>query len=421
MITILCAGSRGDFQPYIALAQRLMKTGKHVRIVGNKSFESFITEYGIGFFPISADIESLNIDPKVLEAASTADNPLKMLLAFNKMKAYGIYTTAEYYEACKNSELIIYHPGCTIGYFAGKQLGIPSVLASPFPLHKTKEYLSVVMYGKSKPTAINKKISYTMIQGMLWMASKSSLKSFWKKQFGDLPKDFGAPFEYHNHSNQPALISCSNHIFDRPKDWNPHIHQKGYWVVEETESYTPPKELVDFIASGEKPIYIGFGSMSMIKNHTDFGRIVVEALKKSGKRGIISGFGKPTNLTEDIFALDSIPHTWLFNHVAAVCHHGGAGTSAAGFTAGIPSIIIPFSNDQFAWAHRSYDLGIGVKPIYSKDLTSDHLAAAINEAYHPDIRKQASLIGEQIKLENGADDCAKVVLNLINQIEERDV
>ena len=219
MITILCAGSRGDFQPYIALAQRLINSGKQVRIAGNKSFESFITGYGIGFFPIQADIESLNIDPKVLEAAGTADNPFKMLLAFNKMKDYGIYTTSEYYEACKNSELIIYHPGCTIGYFAGIQLGIPTVLASPFPMHKTKEYLSVVMYGKSKPTSFNKMLSYKMIQGMLWMASKSSIKSFWKKQFGRLPEGFGAPFEAHNHKNQPALVSCSNHIFERPSDW----------------------------------------------------------------------------------------------------------------------------------------------------------------------------------------------------------
>lgn len=417
MITILCAGSRGDFQPYIALAQRLIKSGKQVRIAGNKGFESFITGYGIGFYPIQADIESLNIDPKVLEAAGTADNPLKMLLAFNKMKAYGIYTTSEYYEACKDSELIIYHPGCTIGYFAGIQLGIPTILASPFPMHKTKEYLSVVMYGKSKPSSFNKMLSYKMIQGMLWMASKGSIKSFWKEQFGRLPEGFGAPFEAHNHKNQPALVSCSNHIFERPKDWNPHIHQKGYWIVEESTRYLPPKELVDFIEGGEKPVYIGFGSMSMMKNHDRLGKLVVEALIKSGRRGIISGFGKPSSVTESIYTIDNVPHTWLFSQVAAVCHHGGAGTSAAGFMAGIPSIIIPFSNDQFAWAHRSYDLGIGVKPISAKELTADALAKAINAAYQPEIQKNAKKIGAQIRQENGAEACAKVVIDLIKSKE----
>ena len=415
MITILCAGSRGDFQPYIALAQQLKKYKKDVRITGPKEFESFVKHYDIDYLPINIDISALNIDPKMLEAAGSADNPLKMLRAFNKMKAYGAYTTKAYYKACENSELIIYHPGLTIGYFAAKKLGIPSVLASPFPMHKTKEYLSVVMYGKSKPTLLNNKLSYSMLQGMLWMAGKDSVKSFFKKEFGQLPKDFGAPFEYHNQAHQPALISCSNFVFNRPSDWNTHIHQMGYWFVEEQDTFRPDEALVHFLHSGEKPIYIGFGSMSMMKKHAELGKIVVEAIRKSGKRAIISGFGKLDDLSDNIYALDSIPHAWLFNHVSAVCHHGGAGTSAAGFSAGIPSIIIPFSNDQFAWAHRSYDLGIGVKPINAKALTVDNLSQAILSAYEPNIIARAKAIGVKIHSENGAEACAKVVVDLLER------
>jgi sterol 3beta-glucosyltransferase len=418
MITILCAGSRGDFQPYIALAQQLKKLGKQVRIAGQKEFESFVNHYEIEYFPINVDIKALNIDPKMLEEAGSADNPLKMLLAFNKMKAYGEYTTKEYYRACQNSELIIYHPGLTIGYFAAQELGIPAVLASPFPMHKTKEYLSVIMYGKSKPTLINKKLSYLMLQGMLWMAGKGSVRSFWKKQFRRLPRDFGSPYENHNKAKQPALISCSNYVFERPLDWNPHIHQKGYWFVEEKDDFTPDQALIDFIQAKEKPIYIGFGSMAIMKKHDELGNIIVNAVRKSGKRAIISGFGKPDNLIEDIYAIDSIPHSWLFKHVSAVCHHGGAGTSAAGFRVGVPSIIIPFSNDQFAWAHRSYDLNIGVKPIYVKNLSADNLADAIIAACQPDIIAKAKAMGVKIQSENGAKDCANVIIDLLNKTVE---
>lgn len=414
MITILCAGSRGDFQPYIALAQQLIKGGKEVRIAGPDNFAEFIEAYGINYFPINLDMNALNIDPKLLEDAGSSDNPLKMLLTFNKMKHYGHFTNVAYFEACKNSEMIIYHPGCTIGYFAGQELGIPAVLASPFPIHKTKEYLSVVMYGKSKSSLFMKALSYKMIQGMLWMAGKNSVKTFWKKTFGGLPNNFGAPYEYHKTPDHPALISCSNAIFQRPSDWNPHIHQKGYWQVEEEDNYMPDKSLLEFLEAGEKPIYIGFGSMSMMKKHASLGPIVIEAIKKSGRRAIISGFGQVDHLPETIYAIDSIPHTWLFKHVAAVCHHGGAGTSAAGFTAGIPSIIVPFSNDQFAWAHRSYDLGIGVKPIYVKDLTADKLAVAIKATSDPKIKAKALEISQQISKENGAEDCAKVLLDLLN-------
>jgi sterol 3beta-glucosyltransferase len=163
MITILCAGSRGDYQPYIALAKELLKNNKDVQIVGNNEFMEFVEENGVPFRPLNIDLDQLNIDPRMLEQAGSADNPLKMMLAFNKMKEYGEFTVKEYYEACLGSELIIYHPGLTIGYFAAEEIGIPSILALPFPMHKTNEYLSVVMYGKSKPTKINKMLSYKMI------------------------------------------------------------------------------------------------------------------------------------------------------------------------------------------------------------------------------------------------------------------
>jgi sterol 3beta-glucosyltransferase len=409
MITIICSGSRGDFQPYIALALELKKIGKDVRITGSRSFESFIRGYGIDFYSIQADIESLNVDPKMLKDAGSSDSPLKMLLTFNKMKKYGVYMVNDFYNACKGSELIIYHPGCTIGYFAAEQFGIPSVLATPFPMHKTKEQLSVVMYGKTKANAITKSISYSMIQGMLWMASKDCIKGFWKEKFGKLPINFGSPFERHTDKKHPAVISCSNFVFERPKDWDENIHQMGYWFVEEPNEYVPSEEFVNFLNSGEKPIYIGFGSMSAMEDKEELCKIAVDALAKSGRRGIICGMGANANLPDNIFKIDSIPHSWLFNKVSAVCHHGGAGTTAAGFRAGVPSIIVPFSNDQFAWAHRAYDLGVGAKPIPKKELTSDKLAAAINSIYEDTIINRARKLGESIATENGAKDCARII------------
>ncbi len=416
MITILCAGSRGDYQPYIALAQQLKKLGKDVRITGSKSFEGFIRNYGIDVYPIGADIETLNVDPKLLKAAGSADNPLKMLLTFHKMKEYGIYMVNDYYSACEGSELIIYHPGCTIGYFAAQKLGIPSVLASPFPMHKTKEYLSVVMYGKAKSNIITKKISYSMIQGMLWMASKDSVKGFWKKRFGTVPDDFGCPFERHTDKKHPAMVSCSNFVFERPSDWNENIHQHGYWFVEESSEYTPPEELAAFLDAGDKPVYIGFGSMTSLDKHENLVKIATEAITKSGQRGIICGLGKPAKLPNNIIAIDNIPHSWLFDRVSAVCHHGGAGTTAAGFRAGVPSIIIPFSNDQFAWAHSAYDLGVGAKPIYKKDLSSDKLADAIGFALDDTIKANAKILGKKIATESGALECAKTIVPLIERI-----
>ncbi len=414
MITIICAGSRGDFQPYIALAQQLKKLGKEVKISGSSEVENLVKGYGIDYFPVEVDFEKLGVDRQMLKETQSADNPLKMLLTFNKMKKYGIKIAEETYDSLKGSELIVYHPGCTIGYFAAQEMGIPSVLATPFPMHKTDEYLSVVSYGKAKPTKLNKKISYKMIQGMLWLASSTTVKGHWKKHFGRLPKKFGNPYERIS-AKHPAVVSCSNFVFNRPKDWNENIYQSGYWFVEENIEYAPSKELLDFLSKGEKPVYIGFGSVFNNDQKEELVNLIIDAMKKCNKRGIISGMGKINNLPDNLIAVDNIPHTWLFDNISVVCHHGGAGTTAAGFRAGVPSVIVPFSNDQFAWAHRAYDLGVGAKPIYRKNLTSDKLAQGINFALTKDIVNNAKILSENILTENGAMDCAKVIANILDK------
>lgn len=123
--------------------------------------------------------------------------------------------------------------------------------------------------------------------------------------------------------------------------------------------------------------------------------------------------GEGKNLSSNMFAVDSIPHSWLFLKVSAVCHHGGAGTTAAGFKAGVPSIIVPFSNDQFAWAHRAYDLGVGTKPLNRKKLNARDLADAITAANSDRMKDHAAKLAEQIAGENGAEACAQVIADLL--------
>lgn len=408
MITILCSGSRGDIQPYIALAVELKKLGKQVRIAAGKSFGAFIRSYGVEHYPLEADYQSVEVDPELLEAARSSTSPLKMLFTFNKMKKYSRLMVDEMYDACLGSEVLVYHPGCTIAYFAAEQMGIPSVMASPFPMLKTRELPSVIAYGKTKMPI---SLSYKLLQGMLWMASKTGVMLYWKEKFGGLPEGFDCPFERVD-ERHPSIVSCSNYVFPRPKDWSPHAHQSGYWFTEEREDYAPPKALSDFLERGEKPIYFGFGSVFSGAEQSAFITYVIDALAQTGRRGILCGMGSTENLPDYLFAIESIPHTWLFPRCLAVCHHGGAGTSAAGFAAGVPSVIVPFSNDQFAWAHRSYDIGVGAKPVYKKRLSGETLAAAIRYALTDSVVAKAKQLGENLAGENGAKDCAAVIAGL---------
>ena len=113
---------------------------------------------------------------------------------------------------------------------------------------------------------------------------------------------------------------------------------------------------------------------------------------------------------ESVFVLGSAPHDWLFPRMAAVVHHGGAGTTAEGLRAGVPTVIIPFAVDQPFWGKRVRDLGVGPAPIPRKRLTAEKLAHAIQTAcVHPEMRQRAATLGHMIRAERGVDNAVEVI------------
>ena len=122
-------------------------------------------------------------------------------------------------------------------------------------------------------------------------------------------------------------------------------------------------------------------------------------------------------LPDNVFMLESVPFSWLFQHVAAVIHHGGAGTTAAGLRAGIPSIIIPFFGDQFFWGQRVAELGAGPEPVPPKRLTVERLTRAIQEVLTDrTIRQKAIDLGVKIQAEDGIDKAVSVIKHIEKQL-----
>ena len=136
---------------------------------------------------------------------------------------------------------------------------------------------------------------------------------------------------------------------------------------------------------------------------------IIAGLSRIGKRAIISGMGKIPNAPDTIYTVDNIPHSWLFPRVAAVCHHGGAGTTAAGLRAGVPGAIMPFALDQHAWAQRTYELGVGAKPVPIRQISPEKFADVIQYALQDKIVANAKALGENIAAENGAAKSASVI------------
>lgn len=198
-------------------------------------------------------------------------------------------------------------------------------------------------------------------------------------------------------------------MLPRPPDWRPGLEVVGYWFPPLPHGWTPPDRLVHFLAAGAPPIFFGLGSMAS-RHGQRLGELAVTAMRRAKLRGIIQAGSAGLSVSDDqddVLAIGEIPHQWLFPQMAAVVHHGGAGTTAAALRAGVPAVAVPVQADQPFWAARTVALGTSPGSVPFKQLTAGRLAAAVTAAVaHGPYRQRAAAVAGSIAHEDG---CARVV------------
>ena len=177
--------------------------------------------------------------------------------------------------------------------------------------------------------------------------------------------------------------------------------------------FKPAPELVDFIAAGPTPVYIGFGSMPAADREA-LSEVIGIALRRSGLRAVVNtGWAGLAPAAGEVLTVSDVPHDWLFPQMAAVVHHAGAGTTAAGLRAGVPSVPVPFMVDQPFWAQRLKGLGVAPEVIPFRKLTADRLAGALTEATgNPEYRRRAGDVAGRLAQEDGAAGVLRVLEQL---------
>jgi vancomycin aglycone glucosyltransferase len=174
------------------------------------------------------------------------------------------------------------------------------------------------------------------------------------------------------------------------------ITQPGAWLLDDPRPL--PDHIEDFLARGEPPVYFGFGSMRVLEGSS---RALIEAARAVGRRSIISqGWGnlQPIDNGGDCISVDDVSHGKLFPRVAAIVHHGGAGTTTAAARSGKPQVIVPHHYDQFYWAHRIKELGIGTAGPRRDELTLDGMTRALAEATQPHVEMRAAECAPRIEI-----------------------
>ena len=405
-ITILTVGSRGDVQPYCALALGLKEAGYKVRIATNHNFEAFVRQLGLDFAPIAGDYkELLNSEAGQKLLAGQPSRLISDELLLEQMQ--------DAVEACQSTDVLIFMTLALWGYHIAEKLGVPSFLAATVPISPTRAF-PFLQFAKATADPIRGLLNYASYLLVEFLAGQQGrqLTNRFRQEILGLPllPWLGARYRRAPPAHLdplPVFYGFSPVLVPKPSDWPEQEQITGAWFLDQAQSYSPPQALVEFINTGAPPLCIGFGSMP---DHYagELMQLILQALEQAGQRGIIlSGWANlsaspASRRADQVFSIDAVPHDWLFPQVIAVVHHCGAGTTAAVCRAGVPSIGVPFFADQPAWARRLADLGVSPEPIPRKELSAMRLAAAMRQVVSDlGMRRQAAELGQRIRAEDG--------------------
>jgi UDP:flavonoid glycosyltransferase YjiC (YdhE family) len=214
------------------------------------------------------------------------------------------------------------------------------------------------------------------------------------------------------------LIPLSPQISPPNPLWEPRHRVTGYWFAPAPEAWTPPADLAAFLEAGEPPVVISLGAMALSgEDALESAQIALAAVKQANVRAVIQGWDeamKQLNLPRTIIHAGSIPHDWLLPRASGLVHHGGFGTTASGFRAGIPMLVIPHIIDQFIWGNKVAQLGVGPKPIPRPKLTTENLAAALYAMQTPQMRSKAADLGATLRAEpDGVTEAVRLIEGVI--------
>ena len=417
-ITITAVGSRGDIQPYVALAVGLKRAGHEVRLSAPHIFAGLIAEHNVQHLPISVNPQEIMNDPALQAASQSGNYILFFRTLFREGKSLVQTFLDEVYANCQEADAIISSMIPYGAYDAAEKRKIPFVQTVLAPYYPTSAFAAP---GISLPFnwGVANKFTYGVIDQSFWQFFRP-IQNRWRKEHLGLPRFPVTGPHREIRRKVPTVMGYSSIVMPTPADWPASNHVTGYWFLDEAENWQPSAELVAFLEAKPTPIYVGFGSMPE-RDSARMTQLVLEALRLSGQRCVLLG-GSPgfrdEQLSDTVFQVESIPHAWLFRRVAAVVHHGGAGTTAAGLRAGVPSIITPYTSDQFFWAARILELGVGPKSVSYHQLAPETLARMICQAIEDrEMCRRAAEIGQDIENENGVGKAVGIIERYLGEFQ----
>ncbi len=400
-ITLLTFGSRGDVQPFLALAVGLKKAGHQPTLAAPGRFADLVEQHGIRFAALPGDPDEIS-----RRFNDAGRNPVRTIRAISDhVFAIAPQVVEAALHACQGAEMIVHGFLFTAGGHAiACQQNIPDISVQIFPMFApTRAFANVSM--ARLPVGFTSYASHWVFDRVFRYGGGLGYRNLRRKHpQPDLPVRLPWPFEQKTGRKiTPLVFAFSRHVIPPPPEWQSlaHLHQPGYFFLKE-EGAEPPETVRQFLSAGEKPVCITFGSM-INRRSARLAATLAQALQQTRQRVIwLTGWGRwdlPALPGLDVLQVEAVPHDWLFPRCRMVIHHAGAGTTAAVLRSGTPGLAIPLAGDQPFWAERVACLHAGPAPLAPERVTCSRLVEALQsvdgEAYQANAHKLAGMINRE--------------------------
>lgn len=414
-IGIFTYGTRGDVQPYIALALGLMQNGHDVILAAPENFKELVEGFDVSFHPLYGDAEKIMNLPEGQKVLKTENTIQLMKYFFNVLDSFKIPLRESYINGINKIDYIIANSATmpivhAIAEKQNKKMALtyfmpPMATTSEFPVGDF-DFLNFPLYNR---------LTYKIAHSFYW--------KFVKKQTNEFREELGLPSLKENIIHHIAkqkildLYCFSQTLIPQPNDWAPQHKITGFIRVPKDKRTNHPfdqlsVELSTWLQQENKPIYIGFGSNG-VGNPAKFISIINDLLSQTNERILFcTGWSNFEDLPthKNLFVTKYVNHDFIFPQCKLGIFHGGAGTLATMLCHNLPLIIISFYTDQPTWGKIVERKNLGIH-IPLKKLTSSRLIRAVSLVQSEDIKENIQLIGNEIRNENGLQ-------NLINVLEE---
>lgn len=417
-------GSRGDVQPFAALASALARAGHTSVLAAPRASASLaepfcerVVRLHDGPNVLADDLEvvkgleagfrGLHGRRRLLTTVPKTRRLVRVVLDDLSSMARDIVETRQ-----ERFDIAVHHVSGG-GHDVAEFLGLPSVLMCPQPYWVPTEAFPDPSFRWRPPSRFNR-ATYVASRAIWWLFSGSSTQ--WRRERLGLGPRRGGRFRQVDGSPTTVLHPFSAQLLPPATSYPPWVHTTGFWSQPVAGPRVPPASLSAFLANGCPPVYIGFAS-TVTSDPQRLANLVREAVRLARVRAVVvggwSGMAAP-DLGEDVAFVESVRFDWLFPQMAAIVHHGGLGTTGEAMAAGRPQIVCPSLPDQRFNAHRLHELGVALPPSPLRELTAEQLALAIRRAVNDRrLATRAERLGREIRAEDGTAEAVRVLESIV--------